>query len=48
MSIAVVGELVVGCGEFLEALRGDSGEIAGELGVLRQDHGAARDEAVDQ
>ena len=48
VAVAVVGELVVGGGEFLEALRGDSGEVAGELGVLRQDHGAARHEAVDQ
>lgn len=48
MAIAVVRELVVGGGEFLEALRGDSGEVAGELSVLGKDHGPTRHETVDQ
>lgn len=48
MTIAVVGELVVGSREFLEALSSDSGEISGELGELSQDHSPTRHEAVDQ
>lgn len=48
VAIAVVRELVVGGGEFLEALRGDSGEVSGELSVLGEDHGPTRHEAVDQ
>jgi len=35
-------------GKLLEALRGDGGEVPAELGVLRQNHRATRDEAVDQ
>lgn len=46
MAIAVVGELVVGGGEFLEALGGDAGEVAGEFGELGDDYGAPGDEAV--
>lgn len=48
VTIAVVGELIVSSGEFLKALRRDSGEIPRELGVLRQDHRSTRYEAVDQ
>ena len=48
MAVAVVGELVVAGGELLQALRGDGGEVAGELGVLGQHHGAPRHERVDQ
>ena len=48
MAVAVVGELVVAGGELLEALRGDGGEVAGELRVLCQHHRAARHERVDQ
>lgn len=48
MAIAVVCELVVASRKLLEALRGDGGEVPAELGVLRQNHRATRDEAVDQ
>ena len=48
MAVAVVGELVVAGGELLQALGGDGGEVAGELGVLGQHHGAPRHERVDQ
>lgn len=48
MAIAVVCELVVASRKLLEALRGDGGEVSAELGVLRQNHRATRDEAVDQ
>ena len=48
VAIAVVGELVVGGGEFLEALRGDAREIASELGVLGHNHRSSGHEAVDQ
>jgi hypothetical protein len=47
VAVAVVGELVVAGGELLEALRGDGGEVAGELRVLCQHHRAARHERVD-
>lgn len=46
--VAVVAVAVVGGGELLEALRGDGGEVAGDLGVVGQHDGAARHEAVDQ
>ncbi|RWW09320.1 hypothetical protein GW17_00027190 [Ensete ventricosum] len=48
VAVAVIGELVVASGELLQALGGDAVEVAAELGVLRQDHRAPRDEAVDQ
>uniref|UniRef100_A0A2P2JY15 Vesicle-associated membrane protein n=1 Tax=Rhizophora mucronata TaxID=61149 RepID=A0A2P2JY15_RHIMU len=48
VAVAVVGKPVIGSGEFLEALRGDACEIAGELSVFRQNHRAPRHEAVDQ
>lgn len=48
MTIAVVGELVIGSGEFLETLRCDAREITGELGVLGEDHRASSHEAIDQ
>lgn len=41
MAIAVVSELVVGGGEFLEALKGDGVEISAELGEFREDHGSS-------
>ena len=48
MSVAVVGELVVAGGELDEALGGDGGEVARELGVLGEDDRAAGHERVDQ
>ena len=48
MAIAIVGELVVAGGELLKTLRGDGGEIAGELGVLGEDHRSTSHKAVDQ
>lgn len=48
VAIAIVGELVVGGRKLLEALRGDAGEISGELCVLGQNHSASSHEAVDQ
>ena len=48
MSIAIVSELVIGGGKLLEALRGYSGEIPGELRVLCENHSTARNKAVDQ
>lgn len=33
--VAVVGEAIVVGGELLQALRGDGGEVAGDLGVVR-------------
>lgn len=48
VSIAVVGELVIGGRKLLEALRRYAGEVACELRVLGQDHRPTRHEAVDQ
>lgn len=48
MTITVICEFVVGSREFLEALRGDAGEIPSELSVLRQNHSASSDKTVDQ
>lgn len=48
MAIAVVGELVIGSGKFLETLRCDAREITGELSVLGEDHRASSHEAIDQ
>ena len=48
MAVAVVGELVVAGRELDEALGGDGGEVAGELGVLGQHHRAAGHERVDE
>lgn len=48
MAIAVIGELVVGGREFLEALRSDAGEITGELREFSKDHRSTSNEAVDQ
>lgn len=48
VAIAIVGELVVGSRELLEALGGDAGEIPGELRELGQDHRPSSHEAVDQ
>lgn len=44
--IAVVGELVVSGGQSLQALSRNRREVAGELGVLGQDHYASGHEAV--
>lgn len=46
MVIAVVSELVVGRGKFLEALSRDGRKIPGELGELGQHHCAPSHEAV--
>lgn len=48
VTIAVVSELVVARGEFLEALSGDGGEVAREFRVLGEDHGSTSHKAVDQ
>lgn len=48
VTIAVVGELVVRGGEFLEALCRHAGEVSGEPSVFSEDNGAASNEAVDQ
>jgi len=48
VAVAVVGEFIVGGRELLEALKSDGVEVAAEFGVLRKNHGAARDERVDQ
>ena len=48
MSVAVVGELVVGGWKLLEALECDGVEVAAEFSVLSENHGSARDEGVDQ
>ncbi|KAE8775008.1 hypothetical protein D1007_52531 [Hordeum vulgare] len=48
MAVADVGELVVARRELEEALGGDGGEVAGELGVLSQQHRAAGHERVDE
>ena len=48
MAIAVIGELVVGGREFLEALRSDAGEIPGELREFSEGHRSTSHEAVDQ
>lgn len=48
VAVAIVGKLVAGGGELLEALGGDGGEVAGELGVFRQDHRPSGDETIDQ
>jgi hypothetical protein len=48
VTVAVVGELVVACGELHEALGGDGGEVAGELRVLGQYDRATGHERVDQ
>lgn len=48
MSITVVGELVVGSREFLEALIGYGVEIATELSVLSKHNISTRHEGVDQ
>lgn len=48
VAVAVVGEFVVGRREFLKALGGNGSEVACELGVLSEDNGVPRHEAVDQ
>jgi len=48
VAVAVVGELVVACGELHEALGGDGGEVAGELRVLGQYDRATGHERIDQ
>lgn len=48
VAVAIVGEFVAGRGQFLEALRCYGAEVAGEAGVVGEDHSAARHEAVNQ
>jgi len=48
VAVAVVGEFIVGGRKLLEALKRDGVEVAAEFGVLGKNHGAARDERVDQ
>lgn len=48
VAIAIVGEFVIGGGEFLEALKSNGIEIPAVLGILSENHGAASDESVDQ
>ena len=48
MTIAVVGELVVGGRKLLEALCSDGCEIAFEIGELDEDHRPSSHETVDQ
>ena len=48
MAVTVVGELVVGGRELLEALERDCVEVATEFSVLGENHRAARHERVDQ
>lgn len=35
MAIAIIGKPIITCREFLKALRGDGGEIAGEFRIFR-------------
>lgn len=46
--IAVVGELVARRWQLLKALRGYADEVTGEFSELRQNHGTASYERVDQ
>nr|ACU16566.1 unknown [Glycine max] len=48
VAVTVVGELVVGGRELLEALERDCVEVATEFSVLGENHRAARHERVDQ
>jgi len=48
VAVAVVGELVVGGRELLEALERDCVKVAAEFGVLGENHCAARHERIDQ
>lgn len=48
MIVAVVGELVVGGWQLLEALGGDGREIAAEFCKFREDDGPPSYEAVDE
>ena len=48
MTIARVGELVIGSRKLLETLSSDIGEIAGEFRVFREDHRPSRNKTVDQ
>jgi len=48
VTIAVVGELVVGGRKLLEALCSDGCEIAFEIGELDEDHRPSSHETVDQ
>jgi hypothetical protein len=48
VAVAVVGEAVVVRRELLQALGGDGGEVAGDLGMVGQHGGAARHEAIHQ
>lgn len=48
MAITVIGKLVIVSRKFLEALRGDAGEIASELGVLGKNNRTTSHKAIDQ
>lgn len=48
VAIGVVGEFVVGGWEPLQALQSHLRKVSTEISVLRQDHRAARHEAVNQ
>lgn len=48
VTIAVVGELVVGSRKLLEALKGDGIEVATEFSVIGKNHSSSRNKGVDQ
>lgn len=48
MGVAVVDELVVNGRKFLEALKGDVGDVMGEFGVFGEDHHCFCNKAIDQ
>jgi len=48
MTITIVIELIVRRRKFLETLRGNGGEVTGELSVFSENDSAPSNEAVDQ
>ena len=48
MAIAIIGKPIITRREFLKALRGDGGEIAGEFRIFRQNHRSSSHKAVNQ